>query len=563
MEIAISRLKRKWIVMTALLIALAVLPVSGVPQAWMLYIFLYFVYLSSANMWNLLCGYSGLISLCQPAFIGIAGYTMTILTWTGVPFYMGIVAGAILAGVFAIVISIPVFRLSGIYFAVGTLVVPEALRIFFLLWRPVGGALAGGGAGYMVKGLSGLSMTHYYWMALFVGAASIVLMRIILSSKLGLALAAIRDNPRSAAGSGMNVFRLKLYSFVISAFVTGIAGALFYVYQGYIEPSSSFSIQWTMTLILATVIGGINIEEGPIVGTAVVVFLLFILAKYPGISLLIQGAILVGLMLLAPQGITGTLRKYRWYKSLARAAGLQEKESPEATHEHKIKLDHMDNTKKSKRRIIMSEELVNTLSELKEEESLEIVRRRLAAGDDPHTILEEAKQAMEIVGKRFEDGTYFIPQLVFSGEILKAISEMIKPKLKKAGETERLGQFIIGTVKGDIHDIGKNIVTFMLDVNGVEVHDLGIDVPVEKFIEKIKETKAPVLGLSGFLTVAFDTMKETIDAIKEAGLRDQVKIIIGGGNINEKIKNYAGADAYGVDAMAAVAYAKKVFASGK
>lgn len=563
MEMAIPQLKRSWILGAALLIALAVLPVSAVPQEWLLYIFLYFVYLAAANMWNLLCGYSGLISLCQPAFIGIAGYTMAILTWIGVPFYVGIPAGAVVAGVFAVVISIPVFRLSGIYFAVGTLVVPEALRIWFLLWRPVGGALHGGGAGYIVKELGGLTMTHYYWMALIIGAASIILMRMILSSKLGLALAAIRDNQRAAAGSGMNVFRLKLYSFVISAVVTGIAGALFYVYQGYIEPTSSFSIQWTMTLILATVIGGINIEEGPIVGTAVVVFLLFVLAKYPGISLLIQGAILVGLMLIAPQGIMGILRKYKWYQSLARVAGLQEKESPETTHEQKVILDHMDNTQQSIRRTIMSEELVNALAELKEEESLEIVRRRLDAGDDPHIILEEAKQAMEIVGKRFEDGTYFIPQLVFSGEILKAISEVVKPKLTKEGEAKRLGQFIIGTVKGDIHDIGKNIVSFMLDVNGLEVLDLGIDVPVEKFIEKIKETHAPVLGLSGFLTIAFDTMKETIDAIKEAGLRDKVKIIIGGGNMNEEIKNYVGADAYGVDAMAAVAYAKKVIASGK
>ena len=210
----------------------------------------------------------------------------------------------------------------------------------------------------------------------------------------------------------------------------------------------------------------------------------------------------------------------------------------------------------------MSENLVNALSELKEKEALEIVQQRLISGEDPNTILEEAKQAMEIVGKRFEEGEYFIPQLVFSGEILKAVSEMVKPKLTKKGEEKRLGKFIIGTVKGDIHDIGKNIVTFMLDVNGFEVHDLGIDVPVEKFIQKIKETKAPVVGLSGFLTVAFDAMKETVDAIEKAGLRDKVKIIIGGGNINEEIKNYAGADAYGVDALAAVAYAKKVIASG-
>ena len=322
MGMTIPQLKRGWVVFVALFIALVVLPVSGAPEVWLLYLFLYFVYLTSANMRNLLCGYSGLISLCQPAFIGISGYTMAILTWLSVPFYLGVLAGAVIAGAFAVFISIPVFRLSGIYFAIGTLVVPEALRIFFLLWRPVGGALHGGGAGYMVKNLSGTSMTHYYWLALIIGVASIVLMRIILSSKLGLALAAIRDNEETAAGVGLDVFRLKLYSFVISAIMTGIAGAVFYVYQGYIEPSSSFSIQWTMTIILATVIGGINTEEGPIVGTAVVVFLLFVLAKYPGISLFIQGAILVCLMLLAPQGIMGTFRKSKSYQAFVRFADL-------------------------------------------------------------------------------------------------------------------------------------------------------------------------------------------------------------------------------------------------
>ena len=209
----------------------------------------------------------------------------------------------------------------------------------------------------------------------------------------------------------------------------------------------------------------------------------------------------------------------------------------------------------------MTENLVKALSELKEKETLEIVQSRLNSGEDPFQILNEAREAVEIVGKRFENGTYFIPDLVYSGEILRSVSEMVKPKMKKEAEGKRLGKVVIGTVKGDVHDIGKNIVTFMLDVNGFEVHDLGIDVPAEKFIEKINETHAPVVGLSGFLTVAFDAMKDTIEAIDKAGLRDKVKIIIGGGNINEDIKNYAGADAYGVDAMAAVSFANKVMAS--
>ncbi len=213
-------------------------------------------------------------------------------------------------------ISIPVFRLRGIYFAIGTLVVPEALRIVFFLWKPVGGEMQGGGAGYMIKGIARLSMNEFYWLALAIGIISIFLMRIILRSRLGLGLAAIRDNDRTAASSGVDVFRLKLYSFVIGAAVIGLAGAIFYIYQGYIEPVSAFNIKWTMTLILATVIGGMSTEEGPFVGTIIVVFLHFLLSRYTGISLLIQGVILVGIMLLVPQGIMGFIRKTRVYHSM-------------------------------------------------------------------------------------------------------------------------------------------------------------------------------------------------------------------------------------------------------
>ena len=316
------RLRGGWIPIVAVMVILAVLPAVGMPRSWSLYLFLFFIYLAMANMWNLIAGYSGLISLCQPAFIGLAGYTLVICTWIGLPLYLGIIAGAMVATAFALLISIPVFRLSGIYFSIGTLVIPEALRIAFFLWRPIGGEMHGGGAGYMVKGIAGVSMVEFYWFALVIGIASIVLMRLVLRSTLGLGLASIRDNDRAAASCGIDVFKLKLYSFVISAFVTGIAGAIFYIYQGYIEPASAFNIRWTMIVMLATVIGGMGTEEGPIIGTAIVVFLHFLLARYAGISLLIQGIILVGIMLLAPQGIIGVLRKNQFYRSLAQSISM-------------------------------------------------------------------------------------------------------------------------------------------------------------------------------------------------------------------------------------------------
>jgi len=205
----------------------------------------------------------------------------------------------------------------------------------------------------------------------------------------------------------------------------------------------------------------------------------------------------------------------------------------------------------------MAEDLVSTLADLKEKEALKIVEDRLSAGEEPLKILGDARHAVEIVGKRFADSEYFIPDLVYSGEILKAITDMVKPKLAKAAEVKRVGKVIIGTVAGDIHDIGKDIVVFMLDVNGFEVYDLGVDVPAQKFIEKIKESGAPIVGLSGFLALAFDSMKETVEAMKAAGLRDKVKVMIGGGQMSEEVRKYTGADAYGKDAMAGISLAKK------
>ena len=130
-------------------------------------------------------------------------------------------------------------------------------------------------------------------------------------------------------------------------------------------------------------------------------------------------------------------------------------------------------------------------------------------------ILSAARDGMKIVGDRFAEELYFIPDLIFSGKILKGIAALTEPYLKKASESQRetIGKIVIGTVEGDIHDIGKDLVVFMLDISGYEVFDLGIDVPKQKFVDTIKETESKVVGLSGFLTLAYDSMKETVDAI--------------------------------------------------
>jgi methylmalonyl-CoA mutase cobalamin-binding domain/chain len=202
----------------------------------------------------------------------------------------------------------------------------------------------------------------------------------------------------------------------------------------------------------------------------------------------------------------------------------------------------------------MSEQLIEAMVNMNEQEALDITKALMQAGTNPIDILKSCTRAMETVGKQFEEGHYFLPELIMAGEMLKQISGILKPHMtaQTGGAAEKKGRVLIGTVEGDIHDIGKDIVTFLLDVNGFEVRDIGINVPPDKFVEEIKSFKPRVVGMSGLLTLAFDAMRDTVAAIEKAGLRDSVKIMIGGGITSEKVKEFAGADAYGKDAMAAV-----------
>jgi 5-methyltetrahydrofolate--homocysteine methyltransferase len=210
-----------------------------------------------------------------------------------------------------------------------------------------------------------------------------------------------------------------------------------------------------------------------------------------------------------------------------------------------------------KRGNMMLENLITAMIELREPEALELAKESVETVKDPLDILKACSTAMEEVGRRFEIGQYFLPQLMMAGEILRQVSEMIKPKLKDGFEKLRTGRVLIGTVEGDIHDLGKDIVTFMLEVNGFEVLDLGIDVPRDQFVDSIKDFNPQVVGLSGFLTLAFEAMKETVAAIEDANLRQDVKIMIGGGQVDEEIRRHTGADAYGLTALDAVSLCEK------
>ena len=205
----------------------------------------------------------------------------------------------------------------------------------------------------------------------------------------------------------------------------------------------------------------------------------------------------------------------------------------------------------------MSEDLIDLIVDLSEKEAIDLVQKKIDAGEDPLKILEQIRIAMAKVGEKFENKEFFLPDLIMSGEILRQITEVIEPKLTSGGKVQSIGKVVLGTVFGDIHDIGKDIVKFMLETNGFEVYDLGVSVPKEKFVKKIKEVNAKIVGLSGFLTLAYDSMKETIEEIKKAGLSEKTKIMIGGGQMNEDVRKYVGADSYGKDAIEAVALAKE------
>jgi methanogenic corrinoid protein MtbC1 len=190
----------------------------------------------------------------------------------------------------------------------------------------------------------------------------------------------------------------------------------------------------------------------------------------------------------------------------------------------------------------MHNTLINAISEMNENEAITITKDLLAHGGDPLAIVRSCSAAMEVIGKRFEAGEYFLPELMLAGELVEQISDLVKPTLHGSGAQTR---------------IGKDIVAFLLDVNGFGVHDLGVNVDPAVFVKAIQDYKPAVVGLSGLLTVAYDSMKSTVNAIEAADLRDQVKIMIGGAQVSETIRQYAGADAFGQDAMAGVRLAKQ------
>ena len=198
--------------------------------------------------------------------------------------------------------------------------------------------------------------------------------------------------------------------------------------------------------------------------------------------------------------------------------------------------------------------LTQAVGDLDETAVVEILEAFVAenpTGEEAYGVVNACQQGMAIVGELFEKNEYFVGDLIFAGELLNQAIDILKPVIS-GDKSKKIGTIILGTVKGDLHDIGKNIFASMVDAAGFEVYDLGIDVPPGDFVEKVKEIKPQIVGMSGVLTLALDSMKATVDALTEAGLRNDIKIIIGGNPVTEDACSQIGADAFTTNAAAGV-----------
>lgn len=198
--------------------------------------------------------------------------------------------------------------------------------------------------------------------------------------------------------------------------------------------------------------------------------------------------------------------------------------------------------------------VTTAIGELEEEKVLEMLNGFVATNpseEEAQKVVQACQEGMAMVGDLFESGEYFVGDLIFAGELLTEAIDVLKPVIG-SGTTTKVGSIVIGTVHGDLHDIGKNIFKSMAEAAGFEVYDLGIDQPVQAFVDKVKEVKPTVVGMSGVLTLALESMKDTVDALKEAGVRDTVKIIIGGNPVTKEACEHIGADAFTTNAAEGV-----------
>lgn len=205
----------------------------------------------------------------------------------------------------------------------------------------------------------------------------------------------------------------------------------------------------------------------------------------------------------------------------------------------------------------MINDLINAIANLEEETTLKLVKEKIASGETPLEIVEQCRKGVEIVGKKYSEEIYYLSDLIMSEEIFRGVMEILEPLFPKNIKQNEI-QLIIGTIEGDIHDLGKNIVINLLRSVGFEVHDLGVDVQPVDFVKAVKESGASIIGISVLLTFSINSVKKVIKLLEEAGLRNKVTVVIGGYPVNERIREYTGADYYETDAIKAVELFKRI-----
>ncbi|MBW1944790.1 MAG: branched-chain amino acid ABC transporter permease [Deltaproteobacteria bacterium] len=304
--------KSRLYVLGLLVVVLGTVPVWGSDYV-LFFCLLFCLYLAFSQMWNLLTGYSGLLALGQQSFIGVGGYTVAVMcNYYGVYVWLSVFLGGVVSVILGLFMSLFIFRMRGVYFGIGTWIFAEALMIWFSNWKFVKY-----GMGLFIKPTPTPSMAEMYYAAFIVGVGSVVVVYWILRSKLGLGLMAMRDDEDVAATMGVEVFRSKLYCFLVGAFVTGVAAGVIYLFQVFIQPYKAFAIDWTVVLVFIVIIGGIGTIEGPIVGAFIYVFLSQSLAEYFSVSMLILGVIAIVVILAAPKGIMGSLQEKLGFEILS------------------------------------------------------------------------------------------------------------------------------------------------------------------------------------------------------------------------------------------------------
>lgn len=299
-----SLISKRFLGIVLVTVALLSMP-AWASRYWLLIALLFSLHLAMSEMWNLLAGYSGLISLGQQAFVGLGGYCLAVFSVRyGAPIWLAILIGGVVSVLFALLISAPIFRMRGVYFAIGTWTVAETLRILFSNWKYVGY-----GVGLFVKPAYKLSFATIFYSGLFMGIGAVVLVYAILRSKLGLGLMAMRDDETASETLGIDIFRTKLTCFILAAGVTGLVAGVLYLYNIFIQPFSAFGLDWTVRLVFITIIGGIGTIEGPVIGSLIYVFLQQWLSDYPSVGLLILGIIAIAVIVVAPKGIMGAIKE--------------------------------------------------------------------------------------------------------------------------------------------------------------------------------------------------------------------------------------------------------------